>query len=984
MEIFLSYGHDNYSDIILDIQKLLEKEGFSVWIDKNRLQPSSDWEEKIEEAIKKHEKFIFCITPHSVRRPDGYCLNEISYAVMLKKEIIPIMIDDSGAMPPLSICRLQWLDLLNIHNLKGEEYTKKLHNVVETLSSIVKNESSVNLSDRYTSLNGILSPEDFSLDIEKHTAKFVGRKWIIDEIMAWSKDIETSRILWISAGAGYGKSALSANITHKIPNVIGVFFCQYNQENRRSAKKFLNTLAYQLSTQIPDYKIILDTFSEKDFQLYSLNNYDFLNKVLLEPLHKINLEEVYVLVVDALDEAYGNENENEILELISNEFIKFPKEIKFLITSRPESGIKQALAHMSMCELSAQREENKNDLIDYINEYLRNKTISPEKKDEIIFKSEGNILYLQEVIKEINSGALNVESLDEFPKGLAGTYERYFKRKFTDIEEYEEKYMGLLELLVSSRKPIDKNLLGDILKIKKREFKKVVSKFGTLIEEEDNKLFFYHKSIIDWLMSEEYCSENYWIDIEEGRDKLYNYFFNDFENANYTPDLIELFPFSKVPSSHKHYYLALQEISEKFIENKNYDEAEKFAKQLLHNYKKTMGENDELTLNYMMRYVEILLLKAEFTKAENMVKEIIQKREVLLGSMHEKTLYAMEKLAYIFRRKGEYKLAAQYYRKILDSKEEKNLEYFSISKEYALVLVYLSNFMQAGKELEKALAFFQKQEKTEVNLLQLAKIENFLCFNMRFINQHNKAVKHIQNSIEIQEEYQSDLDVKISLAASYNNYATTCIEMNDLAIAKVYLDKSLEIRNELFSQEHPDILVSKTSEGVYYYMLGDLEKAFSIFTNVLEQRRKIYDANHSYISRSVRDLAKCSLKMKNYVEARILFNEALVLRVRSFGIDHPVVANIYYDLAKCSYYENNIKDAEENLGTSFNLYKKLYVEDPDSWYYFLHKILLIRVNIFKQKDFNNLLKEIETNYLGELTDDLALKNASYFDFEFKY
>ena len=60
-------------------------------------------------ADKTNSAVVLLLTPHSVRRPDGYCLNEIARAVGRGLRIIPLMVVDSE--PPLSICRIQWLDM---------------------------------------------------------------------------------------------------------------------------------------------------------------------------------------------------------------------------------------------------------------------------------------------------------------------------------------------------------------------------------------------------------------------------------------------------------------------------------------------------------------------------------------------------------------------------------------------------------------------------------------------------------------------------------------------------------------------------------------------------------------------------------------------------------------------------------------------------------------------------------------------------------
>lgn len=114
MKVFLSYGHDEYEPLAKKLKADLEEVGIHVWIDKEEIKGTSDWEIKIEEGISNSEWIVILMTNHSVRRPDGVCLDEVSYARFLNKKIAPIMIEN--VKPPLCIARIQWIDMQNFLN----------------------------------------------------------------------------------------------------------------------------------------------------------------------------------------------------------------------------------------------------------------------------------------------------------------------------------------------------------------------------------------------------------------------------------------------------------------------------------------------------------------------------------------------------------------------------------------------------------------------------------------------------------------------------------------------------------------------------------------------------------------------------------------------------------------------------------------------------------------------------------------------------
>ena len=138
LRIFISYGHDELAGFALRLKDDLVAEGFEVWFDLDMLRPGADWEHYIEEGLDwisrdRNGRVILVMTPHSVRRPDGFCLNEITMALMKNLRIMPIML--VWCEPPLSICRIQWLDMQDCLPLgeRVERYGVKFRELVESL-----------------------------------------------------------------------------------------------------------------------------------------------------------------------------------------------------------------------------------------------------------------------------------------------------------------------------------------------------------------------------------------------------------------------------------------------------------------------------------------------------------------------------------------------------------------------------------------------------------------------------------------------------------------------------------------------------------------------------------------------------------------------------------------------------------------------------------------------------------------------------------
>lgn len=93
----------------------MQARGHEVWVDVDRLSAGVDWEDGIAGALSwvkdaQHDgRVLLLMTPHALRRPDGYCLNEIARAASSRLAIFPVMVADSE--PPPAIVMLPFFDL---------------------------------------------------------------------------------------------------------------------------------------------------------------------------------------------------------------------------------------------------------------------------------------------------------------------------------------------------------------------------------------------------------------------------------------------------------------------------------------------------------------------------------------------------------------------------------------------------------------------------------------------------------------------------------------------------------------------------------------------------------------------------------------------------------------------------------------------------------------------------------------------------------
>ena len=526
-KIFLSYGRDEYAQMAERLKIDLVKRGHEVWFDRDRLKAGCDWEQYIEEGLEfvgqgGHDdsgRVLFIMTPHSVRRPDGFCLNELSRAISRSIPIVPAMLVYTE--PPLSICRLQYLDFQDCYPPEQKEcaYEQRFERL---LLSLEKNKID---SDGFQgkAINS-LQPINFSTDIDRLLVDFTGRKWVINEISDWILDEKGAKVFWLTGVPGSGKSSMAAWVRNTFREVAAFHFCDIHSEEKRDPAKMVCSIVYQLSTQLPEYEARLKSINFQQIIQQNHESYTLFEKLVVDLIsgNFPHPGRLIIILIDALDEATYRGN-NDILPFLSISISKTPDWFKFLITSRPDPLIMTTLQSLSPYILDTSHPENKEDIKIYLEKKMP--SITFHQINLIIQKSEGVFLYVKKVVESISSHQLSLDRIEDFPQGLGSIYYQDFDRQFKDnLTMYKREVRPLLSIILAGMEPIRSALLYRIAGMaSKMDFWDILNSMGSLISQRtgqtDEGIRLYHRSLMDWL-TDQSRSGMYFIDAEFGHEKI--------------------------------------------------------------------------------------------------------------------------------------------------------------------------------------------------------------------------------------------------------------------------------------------------------------------------------------------------------------------------------------------------------------------------------------------------------------------------------
>jgi WD40 repeat protein len=573
--VFLSYGHDPESiELANRIYNSLKAADYSPWMDnppdgQGGITFNQDWRERIYSEIRDRSHMIALLSSHSTRQP-GVCREEIALAIgPLNTSIYTVLVQPAEEVtPPLIVSRRQWLDMSTwrAEMEKGPEkfdlwYQERFEEILRVL------QGNASFSGDMEDLGQWLQPnKQFSNRIEAEHG-FTGREWLLDGIgessatptgssdkyttsskakdapprigaierWAMSKD-ESSRVLWLCAPPGWGKSAVTARLAHAGgARVLAVHFCRYNEKLTRDAREVIRSIAYQMATQLSDYRNallgLLKLRGRPPLSDYSVS--DLFHALIKEPVLGASLdggrisEGRLLIVIDALDECIDENGQSELLDLLSREFENLPNWIGLVITSRRESAVIERFNKFGVFPLEAFSHENQQDLSVSLREWL-DKRISrgqlekgkaEQMLEHLMNACQGNFQYLQTLKKAIDQGIWQGNE-SHLPLGFADLYRQWFDRKFSTSADFDANARPMLEWMVSVHEPLSKGLLEQ-LEPDVRRRKNIRTKLGAmLVEDGENRLHFFHKSLAEWLSDERQTGENWIIDSRAGHSAI--------------------------------------------------------------------------------------------------------------------------------------------------------------------------------------------------------------------------------------------------------------------------------------------------------------------------------------------------------------------------------------------------------------------------------------------------------------------------------
>ena len=225
--------------------------------------------------------------------------------------------------------------------------------------------------------------------------------------------------------------------------------------------------------------------------------------------------------------------------------------VKVIVSSRKSYNIFDLLNRYEPHEIVPSHDDNRQDISEYMENKFREKPLRiklPKDafvlvaiKKEALLKSEGNFLYIKQLILAIETGQIDVNDISTFPDGLVGIYVNYFNRLFSGKRDYDD-FRSILEIITCMKVPFSAKDLAPIIGLPEFEIRKRIRILSAFFSERNGRYSPYHKSITDWLTGDVGEGDVYLLDMGRAKQRVCDYLLDRYYKEDYDPYLIDYLP----------------------------------------------------------------------------------------------------------------------------------------------------------------------------------------------------------------------------------------------------------------------------------------------------------------------------------------------------------------------------------------------------------------------------------------------------------
>jgi hypothetical protein len=372
---------------------------------------------------------------------------------------------------------------------------------------------------------------------------------VLQEIRRWVDGEDKSCIFWLSGWPGTGKSAIARTIAHKFNEqgrLAASFFFSRGGGDSSHAGMFVTSVARQLAqcSALDVRRHVCESLEDIEIKAQSLQHQ--WARLVQQPLSRYKkgrTSDVFVCVIDALDECEDQRSIGTLLQLLPRLDELNNVQMKLLVTSRPETPIRHGFsrmekgAHYGFVLHNISPEFTDRDIQVFLKHRLSNIALECCLSSDwpgwqilavMVQCAQGLFIWAETACKYIGEEALLAEErlgfLLDCDSGAVTEPERHLDQIYATIlgasipkhcsEHEQEVIYGHLRLILGSIIVLPSTLstkaLGEVLDIPTSRVSQTVAKLHSILDVPDDQaqpMRLHHDSFRNFLVDERRCED---------------------------------------------------------------------------------------------------------------------------------------------------------------------------------------------------------------------------------------------------------------------------------------------------------------------------------------------------------------------------------------------------------------------------------------------------------------------------------------------
>jgi CHAT domain-containing protein/tetratricopeptide (TPR) repeat protein len=383
---------------------------------------------------------------------------------------------------------------------------------------------------------------------------------------------------------------------------------------------------------------------------------------------------------------------------------------------------------------------------------------------------------------------------------------------------------------------------------------------------------------------------------------------------------------SELPSAKNEDPLQKLERTKILLENKDYPEAEKFAREILKEVETIHGAESIQAAQVLDVLIESTLQKKKQVDDDSrvLIERAISIREETLGRDHIEVINCLHNFAKLLSMMGAYAEARDFMEKALKIQEKKfgdeHLEVANTLIELGLIQKETGDLFESRILIERALTIRKKILGSEHRLVALA--ADNLAIVLILLGEYEQSKILLESTFPILQKVSSTEHPDMAFHLSV--YGDLMKHMGQHTKALNCYERALAIREKVYGAEHLEVAYSLNSLANVLRKTGDFERALKYHERSLEIYKKVFGLDHPRISMPLNSLANLLIDMGDQVGGRYLSRRALDIQEKTFGaynlnlvpylINYSAVWKIFRPQEAKEFLERALLIQEKNLG----------------------------------------------------------------------